>query len=83
MLKTYTLLFKKWEKHGKILHGNCFNVSFKCHCLTYVKKSLLANSHICCYQIAHLKNWQLLALTLMLFEALRDIFSPSGKIPNF
>lgn len=48
--------FKKWEKHRKILYSNCFNVSFKCHRLTYVKKSLLAYSHMCCYQISHLKN---------------------------
>lgn len=56
MLKTYTLLFKKWEKHGKILHSNCFNVSFKCRRLTDVKGSPLANSHIHCYQISHLKS---------------------------
>lgn len=82
MLKTYTLLFEKWEKHGKIPHGNCFNVSFKCHCLTYVKKSLLANSHRCCYQIPHLKNGKCGSYSDDL-EAFRDSCSPSGNIPNF
>lgn len=79
MLKTYTLLFKKWEKHGKIPHGNCFNVSFKYHCLTNVKETLLANSHTDRSQIFHLNK----ASALMIFETWREIFSSRGNIPNF